>query len=199
MSSQIIENYLKDAIESFRNYKKLADKSIAQVSDEEFFRQIDEESNSIAIIVKHIAGNQISRWTDFLTSDGEKEFRNRDSEFVSKNDTRESLLAMWERGWQVLFAANEPLKVEDFEKIITIRGQNHTICEAFNRQLMHYAYHIGQIAFLAKHFRSTDWKTLSVPKNKSGEFNNFMADNKDETRKQIDLANDFGKKENDKV
>jgi Protein of unknown function (DUF1572) len=199
MSSQIIENYLKDAIESFRNYKKLADKSIAQVSDEEFFRQIDEESNSIAIIVKHIAGNQISRWTDFLTSDGEKEFRNRDSEFVSKNDTRESLLAMWERGWQVLFAANEPLKVEDFEKIITIRGQNHTICEAFNRQLMHYAYHIGQIAFLAKHFRSTDWKTLSVPKNKSGEFNNFMAENKDESRKQIDLANDFGKKENDKV
>jgi hypothetical protein len=192
MTNQFIENYLSDAIESFRNYKKLADKSIEQVSDEEFFRQIDEESNSIAIIVKHIAGNQVSRWTDFLTTDGEKAFRNRDSEFVSEGDTRESLLEFWERGWATLFSAVEPLTIEDFEKTITIRGQNHTICEAFNRQLTHYAYHIGQIAFLAKHFRSSEWKMLSVPKNKSGEFNNFMAENKGETRKQIDLANDFG-------
>lgn len=192
MTNQFIENYLKDAIESFRNYKKLADKSIAQVSDEDFFRLVDEESNSIAIIVKHIAGNQLSRWTDFLMSDGEKDFRNRDSEFVSDGDTRESLLEFWERGWATLFSAIEPLTVADFEKTITIRGQKHTICEAFNRQLTHYSYHIGQIAFLAKHFRSGDWKTLSVPKNRSGEFNNFMAENKGETRKQIDLANDFG-------
>jgi hypothetical protein len=193
MTYQIVENYLRDAIESFRNYKKLADKSIEQVSDEEFFKQIDEESNSIAVIIKHISGNQISRWTDFLTTDGEKDFRNRDSEFIVESDTRESLLAYWERGWKVLFAAIEPLIVEDFEKTITIRGQKHTICEAINRQLTHYSYHIGQIAFLAKHFRSKDWKTLSVPKNKSNDFNNFMSQNPDEHRKQIDLANEFGK------
>jgi hypothetical protein len=193
MTYQIVENYLRDAIESFRNYKKLADKSMEQVSDEEFFKQIDEESNSIAVIIKHISGNQISRWTDFLTTDGEKDFRNRDSEFIVESDTRESLLAYWERGWKVLFAAIEPLNVEDFEKTITIRGQKHTICEAINRQLTHYSYHIGQIAFLAKHFRSKDWKTLSVPKNKSNDFNNFMSQNPDATRKQIDLANEFGK------
>jgi uncharacterized damage-inducible protein DinB len=194
MSNQIIENYLADAITSFRNYKKLADKAIAQISDEEFFKQIDEESNSIAIIVKHIAGNQSSRWADFLTSDGEKEFRNRDSEFISKGDTRESLLEYWERGWATLFSAIEPLNAADFEKTITIRGQKHTICEAINRQLTHYSYHIGQIAFLAKHFRSKDWKTLSVPKNKSQQFNSFMAENKGDSRKQIEIAEEFGKK-----
>ncbi len=193
MKKQIIENYLADAIMSFRNYKKLADKAIEQVSDEEFFRQIDEESNSIAIIVKHIAGNQLSRWTDFLTADGEKDFRDRDSEFVTENDTRESLLELWESGWNCLFGALESSTVEDFGKTITIRGQKHTICEAINRQLTHYAYHIGQIVFLAKHFRSNEWKTLSVPKNKSDQFNQFMTENKVETRKQIELAEEFGK------
>ncbi len=199
MKKQIIENYLTDAIESFTNYQTLAENAIAQVSDEEFFRQIDEESNSIAVIVKHIAGNQLSRWSNFLTADGEKDNRNRDSEFISENDSRESLTANWERGWCCLFDALEPLTNEDFSKTITIRGQKHTICEAINRQLTHYAYHIGQIAFLAKHFRSSDWKTLSVPKNKSGEFNRFMAENKGESRKQIDLASDFGKNENHKI
>ena len=191
MSEQIIENYLADAIESFRNYKKVADKAMAQVSDEEFFQLIDEEANSIAVIVKHIAGNQLSRWTDFLTSDGEKDFRNRDSEFVAENETRESLLEFWERGWRCLFEAIEPLTAKDFEKMITIRGQSHTICEALNRQLTHYAYHIGQITLLAKHFRSADWQSLSVPKNKSNQFNSFMAENADETRKQIDLVQEF--------
>ncbi|MBX7171890.1 MAG: DUF1572 domain-containing protein [Pyrinomonadaceae bacterium] len=195
MKNQIINNYLSDAISSFRNYKKLAEKAMAQISDEEFFRLIDEESNSIAIIVKHIAGNLKSRWTDFLTSDGEKDFRNRDSEFVSENDTRESLMQFWEVGWQILFDNLEPLKPKDFEKTITIRSQSHTICEAINRQLTHYAYHVGQITFLAKHFRSTEWKTLSVPKNKSAQFNNFMNENKGDKRKQIELVQEFGEKQ----
>jgi Protein of unknown function (DUF1572) len=191
MTNQIIENYLADAVQSFRNYKKLADKSIEQVSDDEFFRPIDGEANSIAVIVKHIAGNLRSRWSDFLTADGEKPDRNRDGEFIADNDTRESLLEFWEKSWQILFDSIEPLTVEDFAKTITIRGQSHTICEAINRQSMHYAYHIGQIAFLAKHFRCENWQTLSVAKNKSGEFNKFMAENADDKRKQVELAQEF--------
>lgn len=191
MTNQIIENYLSDAIASFHNYKKLAERAMEQISDDEFFKQIDEESNSIAIIVKHIAGNLKSRWTDFLTSDGEKDFRNRDSEFIAEGDTRESLMAFWEESWQILFTELGALKADDFSKTITIRQQPHTICEAINRQLTHYSYHIGQITFLAKHFRSKDWKTLSVPKNKSSEFNNFMAENKGDGRKQVELAKEF--------
>ncbi len=194
MTNQIIENYLADAVESFRNYKKLADKSIEQVSGDEFFRLIDAESNSIAVIVKHISGNLRSRWSDFLTSDGEKPDRNRDDEFVSDNDTRENLLESWEKNWQILFDSIEPLTVEDFAKTITIRGQKYTICEAINRQSMHYAYHIGQIAFLAKHFRSENWQTLSVKKNKSNEFNQYMSENADDKRKQVDIAQEFASK-----
>jgi Protein of unknown function (DUF1572) len=194
MTNQIIENYLADSIQSFRNYKNLADKSIAQVSDDEFFRLIDPEANSMAIIVKHIAGNLRSRWSDFLTSDGEKSDRNRDGEFIAEDDTRESLLEFWEKNWQILFDSIEPLTVEDFAKTITIRGQKHTICEAINRQSMHYAYHIGQIALLAKHFRSENWQTLSVAKNKSAAFNNFMAENSGDKRKQVELAQEFSEK-----
>ena len=185
MTEQIIENYLKDALASFRNYKKMAEKAMAQVSDEEFFRALDAEANSIAVIVKHIAGNQISRWTDFLTSDGEKDFRNRDTEFEMIGDTRESLMEFWETGWQMLFSAIEPLKAEDFSRFVTIRGEPHTIVEAINRQLTHYAYHIGQITFLAKHFRSSDWKTLSVPRNKSAEFNKFLSEKKFKVKKKL--------------
>ncbi len=173
---QVTENYLRDAIESFRAYKKMAEKAIAQVSDEEFFKAIDAEANSIAVIVKHIAGNQHSRWRDFLTSDGEKADRNRDTEFEMIGDMRESLMRFWETGWQTLFEAVEPLTAEDFGKFVTIRGEPHTIVEAINRQLTHYAYHIGQIVLLAKHFRSTDWKTLSVPRGSSAEFNKFLAE-----------------------
>ncbi len=191
MTNQIIENYLADAVQSFRNYKKLADKSIKQVSDDEFFRVIDDEANSIAVIVKHIAGNLRSRWSDFLTADGEKADRNRDGEFIAENDTRDGLLEFWEKGWQILFDSIEPLTAEDFAKTITIRGQKHTICEAINRQSMHYACHIGQIVLLAKHFRSEKWQTLSVAKNKSGEFNNFMAENAGDKRKQIEIAQEF--------
>lgn len=178
MSEQIIENYLTDAVASFRNYKKMAERAMAQVSDEEFFKAIDAEANSIAVIVKHMAGNQRSRWTDFLTADGEKNFRNRDTEFEMIGDTRESLMQFWETGWQTLFSAIEPLRAQDFSKRISIRGEPHTIVEAINRQLTHYAYHIGQITFLAKHFRSTDWKTLSVPRGHSAEFNKFLANKK---------------------
>lgn len=176
--NNIIENYLNDAIATFRNYKQMAEKSITQVSDEEFFRALDEEANSIAIIVKHIAGNMRSRWTDFLTSDGEKDFRMRDTEFELVDDTRESLMEYWENSWQILFGAIEPLTADDFEKTVMIRGESHTIIEAINRQLTHYAYHIGQITFLAKHFKSKDWKTLSVPRNKSAEFNEFLKQKK---------------------
>lgn len=178
MTSEIIENYLSDSIKSFRNYKSMAEKAMAQVSDEEFFRALDEEANSIAVIVKHIAGNLRSRWTDFLTSDGEKADRKRDTEFELMDETRASLMERWEEGWQTLFNAIEPLKSEDFSKTVAIRGEPHSICEAINRQMTHYAYHIGQITFLAKHFRSKAWKTLSVPRGRSDEFNKFLAEKK---------------------
>jgi|CXWL01.1.fsa_nt_gi hypothetical protein len=172
----LINNYRADALKSFRNYKRLAERAIEQVSDEEFFAQIDTEANSIAVIVKHIAGNLHSRWRDFLMSDGEKADRDRDSEFELIGDSRESLMRFWETGWQTLFENVEPLEVGDFSRTITIRGEPHTVVEAINRQLTHYAYHIGQIVLLAKHFRSSGWKTLSVPRNKSAAFNQFLAD-----------------------
>ena len=175
MLEDIISNYHKDAVQTFRNYKKLAERAIEQVSDDEFFAAIDAEANSIAVVVKHIAGNSISRWSDFLTTDGEKPDRDRDSEFEIEKESRESLMAFWERGWQTLFDNLEPLTVDDFSRTITIRGQQHTVVEAINRQLTHYAYHVGQVVLLAKHFRSSDWKTLSVPKNRSADFNQFLA------------------------
>jgi hypothetical protein len=173
---EIIKNYHADAIQSFRNYKKMAERAIEQVSDEEFFALIDAESNSIAIIVKHIAGNLHSRWPDFLTTDGEKPDRHRDMEFEMIGDTRDSLMKFWETGWQTLFDNVEPLTPHDFSRTVQIRGEPHTIVEALNRQLTHYAYHVGQIVLLAKHFKSSAWKTLSVPKNRSAEFNQFLAD-----------------------
>ena len=173
----IIENYKADTLQSFRNYKKLAERALEQVSDDDFFRQIDPESNSVAIIVKHIAGNLHSRWRDFLTTDGEKPDRCRDGEFIAfDNDSRESLMQFWETGWQTLFDAIEPISPTDFDKTVTIRGEPHTVVEAINRQLTHYPMHIGQLILLAKHFRSAEWKTLSVPRNRSGEFNQFLAD-----------------------
>jgi hypothetical protein len=176
MSSEaIVQNYLEDAIASLKSGKKLADKAIAQLKDEEFFVSLDEEANSVAVIMKHMAGNMFSRWTDFLTSDGEKPNRNRDMEFVIEaNTTKNDVLDYWERGWASVFAAIEPLTLEDFEKTVMIRGEKHTIVQAINRQLTHYAYHIGQIVFLAKHFRSSEWNSLSIPRNKSAEFNAQM-------------------------
>jgi hypothetical protein len=185
----ILNQYHADALASFRNYKKLAERAIEQISDDEFFTSIDEETNSIAVIVKHIAGNLHSRWRDFLTSDGEKPDRNRDGEFELTGDTCESLMQFWELGWQTLFENIEPLTVEDFSRTVTIRGEPHTVVEAINRQLTHYAYHIGQIVLLAKHLRSTDWKTLSVPRNRSAEFNQFLAEKQ---RSGVDNIGRFG-------
>jgi uncharacterized damage-inducible protein DinB len=174
--SEFISNYHSDAVQSFRNYKKLAERAIEQLSDDEFFAQIDAESNSVAVIVKHIAGNLHSRWRDFLTSDGEKPDRHRDAEFEMISDTRESLMNLWQSGWQTLFSNIEPLTEEDFARTVFIRGEPHTVVEAINRQLTHYSYHIGQVVFLAKHLRSSEWKNLSVPRNRSAEFNRHLAE-----------------------
>ncbi len=166
------QHYLADALRAFRDYKKLAERAFAQISDEEFFRRLDEESNSIAISMKHMAGNMLSRWTDFLTTDGEKADRNRDVEFVMlPGTTRDDMVAYWEKGWQCVFDAVEPLGPDDLMRTVTIRGQDHTVIQAINRQLTHYAYHVGQIVFLAKHFKSSEWQSLSVPRNRSAEFN----------------------------
>jgi hypothetical protein len=191
MSLDFITNYQTDALTSFRNYKKLAERAMEQVSDDEFFATIDAEANSIAVIVKHIAGNLRSRWTDFLTSDGEKSDRHRDTEFEMVDDTRESLMKFWHSGWQALFDAIEPLTPEDFSKKVTIRGEPHTIVEAMNRQLAHYSMHIGQIILLAKHFKSSDWKTLSIPRNRSDDYNKHRAETADDGRKGLEAGMDF--------
>lgn len=195
---ELIENYHQDAIQSFRNYKRMAERAMEQVSDEEFMTAIDAEANSIGTIVKHIAGNLLSRWSDFLTADGEKPNRNRDTEFELIGDTRASLMEFWERGWEELFNALLPLTVDDFSRTVTIRGETHTIIEAINRQLSHYAYHIGQIVLLAKHFRLSDWKTLSIPKNRSDEFNKYLADKQEAGVKKTDrmeAAQEFADRE----
>ena len=176
MSKQSIgQHYLEDALHTFRDYKKLAERAIAQTSEEDFFRKLDPESNSIAIIVKHMAGNMLSRWTDFLTTDGEKPNRNRDMEFeMLPETTKADLLAFWEKGWQSVFTALEPLTPDDLMKNVKIRGQDHTVIQAINRQISHYAYHGGQIVYLAKHFKGREWQTLSVPRNRSSEFNAYL-------------------------
>jgi uncharacterized damage-inducible protein DinB len=164
----IIQNYLDDSRNAMRAYKKLAEKALEQLKDEEYFVTLDEESNSIAVIMKHMAGNMFSRWTDFLTTDGEKPNRNRDYEFViQSNTTKDDVRDYWERGWECVFAALDPLQIEDLEKRVFIRGEEHTVVQAINRQLMHYAYHIGQIVYLAKHFRSAEWNSLSIPRNRA--------------------------------
>ena len=167
-SDAIAQNYLDDSRKAMRAYKKLAEKALDQIKDDEYFVTIDEESNSVAVVMKHMAGNMFSRWTDFLTTDGEKPNRNRDYEFVIQdNTTRDDMRDYWERGWQCVFDALDPLQIEDLGKTVLIRGEEHTVVQAINRQLMHYAYHVGQIVFLAKHFRATGWSSLSIPRNRS--------------------------------
>jgi hypothetical protein len=176
MDESLAKHYLDDSIASFRAYKKMAEKALDQLSDEEYFITLDEEGNSVAVIMKHMAGNMFSRWTDFLNSDGEKPGRNRDMEFVIEPEAgKKDVLDYWHRGWRCVFNALEPLGSEDLGRKVLIRGEEHTVIQAINRQLMHYANHIGQIVFLAKHFRSTEWKTLSIPRNRSGEFNADLA------------------------
>jgi hypothetical protein len=175
MSSDAATVYLTDAIRQFRACKQIADKAIAQVTDEELFKTIDSENNSVALIMKHMTGNMRSRWRDFLTSDGEKPDRHRDTEFIIDDaDTKEAIMQHWEAGWKYVFDAVEPLTPDDLTKTVVIRDEPHTVIEAINRQMTHYALHTGQIIMLAKHFRESDWKTLSVPRGQSEEFNAKM-------------------------
>jgi len=175
MALEFTTSYIEDSLAIFRHYKKLAERAMEQVSDEQLFIALDEEANSIAIIVKHMAGNMRSRWSDFLTTDGEKATRNRDAEFVDPPETREALLATWEEGWAQLFQALEPLTEADLGRTVTIRGEAHSVMQAINRQLAHYPHHVGQIVFLAKHFACERWESLSVARNKSAEFNRKVA------------------------
>jgi hypothetical protein len=163
--------YLNSALKLFAYYKKLGEDAMAQIDDEKLFFQVSEDANSIAIIVQHLAGNMLSRWKDFLTTDGEKEWRNRDAEFETNITNKQDLLAYWNSGWQCLFTALEPLTSSDLDKIIYIRNEGHTVLEAINRQLAHYPYHVGQLVFLAKMLAADKWESLSIPKNKSQEYN----------------------------
>ncbi len=171
MALKFTTSYIEDALAVFRQYKLLGESAIQQVSDEQLFTSLDGESNSIAIIAKHITGNMRSRWTDFLTTDGEKPNRNRDSEFVDPPATREALMHDWEEGWACVFSAIAPLTDADLSGTVTIRSEAHSVMQAINRQLAHYPMHVGQIILLAKHFAGERWQTLSVPRNKSAEFN----------------------------
>jgi len=171
MALKLTTNYLEDSLTLFRYYKKLGEDAMAQVTDDELTATLDPEMNSIAQIVKHIAGNMRSRWRDFLTTDGEKPDRNRDSEFVEPPAAREALRAVWEAGWDEVFRALGPLAEADLARTVLIRNEPHSVMQAINRQVAHYAYHVGQIVMLAKHMRSEQWKSLSVPRNKSAEFN----------------------------
>jgi hypothetical protein len=175
MTLKFTKSFVEDALAIFRQYKQLGEKAMAQVTDEQLFTTIDRESNSIAIIVKHLTGNMRSRWTDFLTSDGEKPTRKRDNEFTDPADTREDLLRDWEQGWACVFAAIEPLTDADLGRTVMIRGEAHSVVQAINRQLAHYPMHIGQIILLAKHYAGAQWQTLSVARNRSAEFNRKVA------------------------
>src|SRR5229473_8526143 len=173
MAHQFSTSYLKDSLDVFRYYKKLGERAMAQCPDDALFESLDAESNSIAIIVKHMAGNMRSRWVDFLTTDGEKPDRNRDTEFETPPKTRAELMELWERGWKHVFDALEPLTDADAARTVTIRNEPHSVMQAINRQVAHYSHHIGQILFLAKHltFTSTGkWQSLSVPRGQSKQF-----------------------------
>jgi hypothetical protein len=175
MALKFTTSYIQDSLDLFRYYKKLGERAMAQVTDEQLFELLDDEANSIALVVKHMAGNMRSRWTDFLTSDGEKPDRNRDSEFVDPPATRAALMEVWEDGWSRVFGALELLTDADLGRTITIRGEAHSVMQAINRQVAHYAHHIGQIVLLAKHFAGAQWQSLSVPKNRSADFNRRVA------------------------
>jgi hypothetical protein len=175
MAFKFTTSYIEDSLTLFRYYKGLGERAMQQVTEEQLFAALDDESNSIAIIVKHMTGNMRSRWTDFLTTDGEKPNRNRDCEFVDPAPTREALLKEWEAGWNCLFQSLEPLTDADLGRTVTIRGEAHSVLQAINRQLGHYANHLGQIVLLAKHYAGAKWQTLSVPRNKSAEFNQKVA------------------------
>ena len=165
------QSYLPSIIKQFAYYRLLGQKTFDQLEDDALFKQVDEEANSIAVIVNHMSGNMLSRWTDFLISDGEKPWRNRDEEFKDVIRSRTELQEKWDKGWECLFLAIKNLKDKDLEKIVYIRNMGHTVAEAVNRQLAHYAYHVGQIVFIGKMMRQKEWKSLSIPKGESQTYN----------------------------
>ena len=167
----IEQHFIDDAVLQLRKLKALADKALQQIEEDHLFAVLDPEANSIAVIMKHMAGNMRSRWTDFLTTDGEKPNRHRDDEFiVGGGNTRAQLLATWEDGWNLVFETISVLKPDDLGRTVQIRGQGHTVVEAINRQLIHYAEHVGQIVLLAKHYAGANWRSLSIPRGKSEEY-----------------------------
>jgi hypothetical protein len=168
-----MQPYIDSAVKQFRTYKALGEKAIAQMTDEQLLWQANMDSNSVATIVQHLSGNMLSRWTDFLTTDGEKPWRARDAEFAAQELTREDMMTIWNKGWDCLFTALLALSDADLGRTIYIRGEAHTGLEAINRQIAHYAYHVGQIVYIAK-LSSTSWASLSIPRNKSSEFNQQM-------------------------
>ena len=175
MALEFTTSYLKDSIEVLRYYKRLAERAIAQVPDDALLAAPDAESNSIAIIVKHLAGNMRSRFVDFLTSDGEKPDRKRDTEFEAPPKTRAELMAVWEAGWQHVFNALTPLNEEQLNQKVFIRSEAHSVTQAINRQLAHYSYHVGQLVYVAKHFAGANWTSLTIPRGKSEEFTSRVA------------------------
>ena len=175
MAHRFTTSYIEDSLDVFRMYKGLAERAMAQVTDDQLVAVLDPEMNSIALIVKHMAGNMRSRWTDFLTTDGEKPDRNRDSEFMEAPSGRAELMELWERGWAVVFAAMEPLDGRRLTRTVTIRGEPHSVMQAINRQIAHYSGHCGQITFLAKHLAHERWESLTVPRGKSTEFTQKVA------------------------
>ena len=175
MALEFTTSFLTDSIAVFRHYKRLAERAIEQVSDSGLFAELGPETNSIAIVMKHMAGNMRSRWTDFLTTDGEKPNRNRDSEFETPPATRAEVMEMWERGWSCLIEALESLSESDLGRPVHIRGEAHSVMQAINRQLAHYPYHVGQIVLLARHFAGEGWESLTIPRKGSTEFNRRVA------------------------
>ncbi|PVX44749.1 uncharacterized protein DUF1572 [Flavobacterium sp. 103] len=164
-------SYLESVKKQFLYYKMLGEKAIDQLEPEQLFVTVNEDTNSIAVIVKHLSGNMLSRWTDFLTTDGEKETRNRDGEFENDLHTKDQVLTLWNAGWDCFLGALDSLKPEQLSEIIYIRNEGHTVIEAINRQLAHYPYHVGQIVFYAKQLKNSEWDSLSIPKNKSNSYN----------------------------
>jgi len=168
---QACDSFLESSLKLFRYYKHLGDQTLARLDEDELHRRPDAHSNSAAIIVKHLWGNMRSRWTDFLTSDGEKPWRQRDAEFEDDIADKAQLMQLWEEGWQCLFEALEPLRTDDLSRIVHIRNEGHTVLEAIQRQLAHYAYHVGQLVYLGKHLEGEAWASLSIPKGQSADYN----------------------------
>jgi len=179
-------SYIESAKKQFLYYKTLAEKAIAQLEPEQLFYTPNEDTNSIALIIKHMNGNMLSRWTDFLTTDGEKEWRNRDDEFENPYPDKDTLMQKWDEAWTVLFTALDTVTPQNLGSIIYIRNEGHTVIEAINRQLAHYPYHVGQIVFYAKMLKQTPWQSLSIPKNNSAQYNSQKFAREKQTRNFTD-------------